>query len=309
MAFDAATRTMVLFGGISDGGYLDDTWSWNGATWTRLFPSTSPPPRSGASMAYDAATRTVLLFGGFGWISGAAGAYSAGFGWLNDTWSWNGTTWTRLSPGRNPGGSDTDSMAYDPATKTVLLFNGGLCNSCAGQGQTWNWNGRTWTRLSLPTGPPTTSWSSMAYDPATMTVLLWLQSGATPIGQRDQTWSWNGTTWTRLSPRASPPVGSLEPPSGGWSMAYDPATATVLLFGGTTDKAPVVMPLDETWSWDGTTWTHLSLASSPPPSGGASMAYDPGMEAMLLVEQGYGNHIGQPSDTWTLTDASPPSVH
>jgi hypothetical protein len=33
------------------------------------------------------------------------------------------------------------------------------------------------------------------------------------------------------------------------------------------------------------------------------MAYDPAMEAMLLVEQGYGD--GQLNDTWTLT---PPPV-
>jgi hypothetical protein len=256
MAYDPATRTMLLFGGGSNQypGYLGDTWSWNGITWTRLSPSASPPARSYAPIAYDAATRTVLLFGGEGMISG--GEYSGEYGGLSDTWSWNGTTWTKLSPPASPGASDFDSMAYDPATATVLLYRGKCCG---------------------------------------------------PLGQ---TWSWNGTTWTRLSPPASPPL------SGGWSMAYDPATATVLLFGGVSSQAvdessertPVsatsaIAGLDGTWSWNGTTWTKLSPATSPAARFGASMAYYPGTKAMLL----YGDENDwMINDTWTFSGPSPP---
>ena len=303
MAYDPATRTMLLFGGGSNQypGYLGDTWSWNGITWTRLSPSASPPARSYAPIAYDAATRTVLLFGGEGMISG--GEYSGEYGGLSDTWSWNGTTWTKLSPPASPGASDFDSMAYDPATATALLYRGGCCGPL---GQTWSWNGTTWTRLSPPASPPLSDGWSMAYDPATATVLLLLGYGHSP----DQTWSWNGTTWTRLSPPASPPL------SGGWSMAYDPATATVLLFGGVSSQAvdessertPVsatsaIAGLDGTWSWNGTTWTKLSPATSPAARFGASMAYYPGTKAMLL----YGDENDwMINDTWTFSGPSPP---
>jgi hypothetical protein len=234
-------------------------------------------------MAYDAATRTVLMFGGEGMIS--AGEY----GGLSDMWSWNGTTWTKLSPVASPGGSDDDSMAYDPATGTVLLFRGGCCNP--GLGQTWSWNGTTWARLTPPASPPLSDGSSMAYDPATGTVFLLL--GYDYVS--DQTWSWNGTTWTRLTPPASPPV------DNSWSMAYDPATATVLLFGGISSDpstASAMSPataLGETWSWNGTTWTKLSPGTSPPPRSGASMAYDPATKAMLLSGNG---EDGEFNDTW-----------
>ena len=67
MAYDAATGTVVLFGGYSTGtALLGDTWTWDGTTWTKQAPATSPPARDGASMAYDAATSDIVLFGGFG---------------------------------------------------------------------------------------------------------------------------------------------------------------------------------------------------------------------------------------------------
>ena len=63
MAYDAATGTIVLFGGAAS-RLLRDTWTWDGSTWTKQAPATSPPARSAASMAYDAATGTIVLFGG-----------------------------------------------------------------------------------------------------------------------------------------------------------------------------------------------------------------------------------------------------
>ena len=78
MAYDAATGTVLLFGGTGrpPAFFLADTWTWNGTRWTQHHPATSPAGRTRASMAYDAATGTVLLFGGFDG------------GELGDTWTW-----------------------------------------------------------------------------------------------------------------------------------------------------------------------------------------------------------------------------
>lgn len=35
MAYDAATGNITLFGGRTNSGFVDDTWTWNGAVWTR----------------------------------------------------------------------------------------------------------------------------------------------------------------------------------------------------------------------------------------------------------------------------------
>lgn len=84
-------------------------------TWTQVCPSssctTSPSARNGAGMAYDAATGQVVLFSG------------NNFGSPNDTWAWNGTTWTKVCPSTtcttSPPGRSEDAMAYDPALGEV----------------------------------------------------------------------------------------------------------------------------------------------------------------------------------------------
>ena len=44
MAYDPATGDMVLFGGYSVTGVLDDTWTWYGTTWTEVSDDRSCRP-------------------------------------------------------------------------------------------------------------------------------------------------------------------------------------------------------------------------------------------------------------------------
>jgi hypothetical protein len=75
MAYDTDTGTDVLFGGYSRlDRWLNDTWTWNGTTWTKQAPATSPPRQAGVAMADDTATGTVVL-----WIYGASD---------DQTWTW-----------------------------------------------------------------------------------------------------------------------------------------------------------------------------------------------------------------------------
>jgi hypothetical protein len=99
MAYDPATKQLLLFGGTdSADDFLGDTWTWNGATWTRRSPATSPSARTGARLAYDAQSGQLILFGGY---SGTP---------LSDTWSWTGSNWVAVASGNQPaasvGGSD-----------------------------------------------------------------------------------------------------------------------------------------------------------------------------------------------------------
>ncbi len=62
-------------------------------------------------------------------------------------------------------------------------------------------------------------------------------------------------------------------------MASTPATAQMVLFGGFTGS---INYLGDTWTYDGTTWSQQSPATSPSARGGASMAYDPATGQMVL---------------------------
>jgi hypothetical protein len=81
MAYDQATGTMVLFGGNANTGLPDDTWTWDGSTWTQVFPPTSPPGRVMPTMAYDLGTGNIVLFGGLGVVRDNDTD-------LSDTWTW-----------------------------------------------------------------------------------------------------------------------------------------------------------------------------------------------------------------------------
>ena len=282
MAYDPATGDMVLFGGIdSSGASVSDTWTWDGTTWTQLSPAASPPARYGATMAYDPAAGDMVLFGGAG---------NSGF--LGDTWTWDGTTWTQLSPATSPPARFDATMAYDPGTGGMVLFGGG--GNSALLGDTWTWNGTTWTQLSPLTSPPAREGGSMAYDPGTGNMVLF---GGVNSSLLNDTWTYGfpagtPTTWTQQTPATSPPA------SYGASMAYDPGTGDMILFGGETGSGGIGPGLlGDTWTWDGTTWTQLSPAASPPARYEATMAYDPATGDMVLF--GGDNGSGAVGDTWT----------
>ena len=88
MAFDQATGQMILFGGQTSSGVLNDTWSWNGEDWTQLDDS-GPSARSGHAVVFDSARGHAVLFAG----ESAAGV-------LNGTWEWDGGRWAQMAAER-----------------------------------------------------------------------------------------------------------------------------------------------------------------------------------------------------------------
>ena len=131
-------------------------------------------------MAYDPATGTVVLFGGFGG-SGLGRDFA-------DTWTWNGTTWTRQHPAASPPARYGAAMAYDPATATVVLFGGGGTTSGSDTADTWTWDGTTWTRQHPAVHPSARFDPAMAHDAATGTVVLF--GGGNRGNLFGDTWTW-----------------------------------------------------------------------------------------------------------------------
>lgn len=235
MAYDAARRQVVLFGGCDGSDEFDDTWVWDGSTWTEGYPSQSPSSRCSPGLAYDAARREVVMFGGL------FGDLPEDFG----TWMWNGRAWRR-DAGPTPPWRHVMAMAYDGARRQVLLHGG--AEPCfewdCPLGDTWTWSGATWTERESSTSPPARWSQGTAFDAARAEVLIF--GGESLEDVFGDTWSWNGRRWTREAPQHSPS------PRASSRMAYDLARGEVVLFGG---RLGFDEYLGDTWIWDGVDWS------------------------------------------------------
>jgi hypothetical protein len=146
-------------------------------------------------MAYDSARNQIVLFGGRG---------DDGF-LYNDTWTWDGTGWTKAAPAHSPPARERSTMAYDPARGQVVLFGGD-----GGPGNdTWTWDGTDWAQLAPEHSPAGRYWGAVAYDAARGRVVLFGGCYAPLFGD---TWTWDGIDWSlmtsgwmRLGLRAGPP--------------------------------------------------------------------------------------------------------
>ncbi|CAG7637952.1 hypothetical protein PAESOLCIP111_03896 [Paenibacillus solanacearum] len=117
MAYDAVSKKVLLFGGESKTGVLNDTWLWDGinARWEQVTGLAAvPPARGGSQMAYDG--EQLVLFGGYS-STGSAKTL------LGDTWLWDGTAWSEVQqPAQSPPAAYGGQMAYDG--NTAVLYGG-----------------------------------------------------------------------------------------------------------------------------------------------------------------------------------------
>lgn len=270
-AFDSARQQVVLFGGNNVVTTFADTWLWNGSTWQQASTAAAPSPRFCHAMAYDAARQRVVLFGGY--------AQAGSFG---DTWLWDGTTWTNVSPAASPSARIVSAMAYDAARQCIVLFGGDEHIGGGGElGDTWLWDGTTWSDATPAISPPNRSGHAMAYDAARQRVVL--------FGGHDgeffaDTWEWDGTSWLQRTPAAYPPGRRF------FAMAYDAHQQVTTVFGGYGSYF-----LGDTWHWNGSQWTSPVSSSSPAPRHGVTMAYDLVRQRAVLFG---GGGVLMYGDTW-----------
>jgi hypothetical protein len=286
MAYDAARRQVMLFGGADERSVRGDTWGWDGKRWQQL-ATEGPPPRTFPVMAYDPTRERVLLFGGNRVLFGTDPAAPT---LLRDLWAWNGGKWVALSDGTGGPSARAEACGgYDEERHRFVVFGG---YEKAGEtrtrlGDTWEWDGTTWTRVA-DTGPAARSGAAMSYVPALAErpagMVLFGGSTGTPPPPGD-TWHWDGRRWTLLPQSA--PAGRFNP-----VMAYDRAHATLLRFGGFIGGRRV----DELWQLRDDIWTPLSHRG-PAGRNHSAWAYDGDSHRLVL----YGGHDGDQvfADTWT----------
>jgi hypothetical protein len=283
---------------------------------------------SDQSLAYDPATHQTILFGADG----------------NATFNWTGLSWVQVGDSGDPGctsicasspsSREPFNMAYDATSHAIILFGG------EGENDTWAWNGTTWAQVAdsgdagcssrCTSSPPDNIGGSMAFDAGTNQMVLFGGGEANYDWNMNATWvlSYHGAgkyTWSQVDAETdlgctdscvnSPPTSNIA------SLAYDPLSKQLILFGG-EHSAGVANGQNSTWDWTGTTWiqvadnngnaagcgesrpTLMPCPSSPPARIGAGLVYDPALGALVLF--GGMDDYGNPeyNDTWTWNGSS-----
>lgn len=269
-----STSGIVAFGGETSSELLDRTYTWDGREWHEQAPANRPAPRSFHAMATDTARGRIVLFGGYG-----------ANGVLNDTWEWDGTDWYRRTPaGSIPPARREHAMAFDAARKRVVLY-GGVdsypSSSSVYFGDTWEWDGQAWTRVSPASRPGLRRGHAMAYDEQRQRVVFF---GGVEIGNTDHrtTWEFDGVDWRQVA--SSGPSARF-----GGAMAYDSTRKRVQLFAG---RLWAAYELNDLWEWDGQVWSQLDAA--PVRMTDHGLAYDPKLRRLVASGRQtlwYGDHV------------------
>lgn len=247
-------------------------------TWTQLTPSPYPGTlarRTGA-LASDLTQGRMLMYGGL--QSGPTLT-------LSDTWSFDGATWTQLTPATTPPPRWGHRMVYDTARARIVTFGGRSPTTTATANDTWEWDGTNWIQMFPATSPSPRAFYSMAYDEVRQrTVMYGTQSGTLPNGA--QTWEYDGTTWTQVVTATNPP--GLETPA----MAYDRRRNVTVMFGGATGATLQ----NQTWEYDGANWVQRTPPHAPSGRYRAGCVYDE-LHQRVVLYGGFGSGTAL-TDTW-----------
>jgi hypothetical protein len=137
-------------------------------------------------------------------------------------------------------------------------------------GDTWEWDGASWTEVVTAHTPGVRSLHAMAHDTARGRTVVFGGFNET-WNQASGTWEYDGTDWTQASPATEPPTRL------GAAMAYDAGAGGVVLLRGWGGEAGLEDYLMDQWVWDGSTWVSQPLGGLGPREGPALVATDWGL--------------------------------
>ncbi len=225
----------------------------------------------GFTAADDPAADQVVVFGG-------GGTYG-------NTWVWVSGRWTLTHPTKSPPGRSGATSAYDPVTRTVMLY-GGQLQLGEMVDDTWSWNGSDWRELDSGTGHPPSS-GVIAWDSPLNEMVLVGESGTTSTYE---TWEWSTRGWGRDA------AGDFV--AYGAALAFDPISGALIAITSTGPQEASTVTLQ----WKGSSWRRMTGVADPSiatdqPATVAGLALDPSIGRLLLTCT--AAHTGAASQEWT----------
>ena len=209
LAYDSNRNVVVLFGGMVSGATEgNDTWEWDGTSWAQVFTANAPSPRM-TRLAYDSARGRLVMFGG----------NRSGGPAFDDTWEYDGVTWVQVPTPVAPLARSAHVLEFDVSSQRVVLFGGYSYVTNQNFGDTWEFDGTTWTQVFPPSSPlPRRGSDQSAYDSTTGRVVVF-GGLADPGTLTDETWVYRSATTGLFS--------VLGAPCGASSVSLSATTPTI----------------------------------------------------------------------------------
>lgn len=246
-------------------------------TWTRANPANSPTLRRAGAMAFDGTANRLVLHGGLDPSTSTL---------IDETWAYNGITWTQLTPTSSMPGRWGHVLVRDTQRNRLVTFGGRSPTVSVSANDTYVWNGSGWLQVTAATVPPPRHLYGMAYDQRRDRVVLF--GGRGNLTTFDDTWEFDGLEWRH--------VDTVEAPSARQEMvmAYDAGRAVTVVFGGFHSPSGTVR--QDTWEYDGVRWAERVFATPPAPRYRATADYDTRRQRIVV----YGGSDGQSVLTQTM---------
>jgi hypothetical protein len=226
MAYDANRGVIVLFGGQDSASVkLSDTWEWSNGIWTPINIK-GPSARLNAAMAYDSDKETIFLFGG-----------SSMSGLVNDLWTYDGKSWSKLNTSSAPAPRQQATMAFDKSQSQLLLFGG--MDRAQNFGDTWILKNNQWTQINV-NGPTPRASHCMAYNDDLQAIFIY---GGYRDSALNDFWEFKDGAWHDFTNKS-------EPERLHASISYDQARRRMLMFGGFNNQGRI----NELWEYSNKKW-------------------------------------------------------
>ncbi len=288
LAAGVALAAVGGVGGVAPARVAAATSSWTSG-------AGGPAAETGAAMAWDSVRGVDVLLTTSG-----------------QTWTWNGSAWTQLSPAHSPGARSNAAMAFDASHGQMVLF-GGKSGTTVLQ-DTWIWDGSDWSSRNPSNKPPARGGASMAYDGASKRVLLFGGFDGLAVFYGD-TWEWNATNvnWDEQLVNVNGAGAAAPSPRALAQMSDNGANGSIVLFGGANPQGT----LGDTWVWADTDvnfgkthitseghWIPVTPTQSPPARSAGTLAFAAGSGDVRfggpVLFGGSGANAGLLQDTWTF---------
>jgi len=281
---------MIVFGGRTASGNLNDVWNLNLNTnmWQNLSPPSGhiPAQHFTQNAFYDSLRNRMIIWSG------------QGAQLFNDVWAFNfnSNKWQELWPDGNLPGAPLKrygtAAVFDPLNRRIVNFAGFTTSGRFEDTWYFQVDSLRWTEKTNSFHPELRCLHIACISNDLQNMILY---GGQHNGSLDDTWSLNLNTfiWTNITPTFKP--------AGRWfSYAIYAKFNNVVIFGGENNSGA----LGDLWkfSFSQNQWDSVSQGIIKPSARyGHTSVYIPSSDNMIIFS---GNGNGYNNDSWQFTNIS-----